>query len=373
MAEKKSLPFILHVDDQPDTLRAWQEQAKRTKKVRLEVKHPQDVLDEDVLNATVILVDVKLDQWQERDSVKVIGLKPTNGLALLTILQERALELTPDQPRAFALYTGALDEVARGLVPRPHIIARAHNLEWVFDKNDGDDRARLDQLAQLAGAVLALPNPWPQESPEGARKALSKWLSLPTDDTGYDWLWQSVLECRPPLHEFAWHTHGIGVLRWMLHKILPYPCFLLDDAHLAARLRVQPVSLQHELETNRKLAKLLKPALYSGQLSGLLGRRWWRSVVESIVFNLNPLEPGNLELLHGRLKAAAPNLALFEGSFAFPVLDAQYRLKSVLAGEGDVIEVVPDDWPPFANTAWALRSDVASEPKLQAIVVPGEL
>jgi hypothetical protein len=358
-------PLILHIDDEPNDLRVWQDAVNAVGTVRLEVRHPTDVSTEDLAAARVVLVDVRLDTWQERDELKALSLKPANGLALLAVLQEHAYSASKDTARAFALYTAVVKEIARGLIPRHHIIARAHNLEWVFDKTDTSD-SRVARVVELAIAVRALPSPWPGESLASAGKALRDWLALPNAVTWADSAWRSVLGCRPPLHEFAEHTHGIGVLRWMLHRILPYPCFLLDDAHMAARLRVQTASLRQALQG--PLQDVFQPALYGGQLSGFLGRRWWRSAIDAIVFDLAKDDPADLSLLHKRLRDRAPALETFDGPQAFAVLDADYQIKDELAGADDVVEIVPDDWPPFADSAWALRSDVDSNPDLKAIV-----
>jgi len=33
------------------------------------------------------------------------------------------------------------------------------------------------------------------------------------------------------------------------------------------------------------------------------------------------------------------------------------------------VEVLPDDWPPFADSAWALKEDLDAAPDLKAIAV----
>jgi hypothetical protein len=53
-------------------------------------------------------------------------------------------------------------------------------------------------------------------------------------------------------------------------------------------------------------------------------------------------------------------------------MDGQFRLKDWLATQEEVIEIIPDDWPPFADEAWALRSDLADSPELKAIAAEDE-
>jgi hypothetical protein len=359
-------PFVLHVDDVPDDLRTWEREVNATGRVVLGVHHPNDVTSDHLQRATVVLVDFKMDKWPERDAAVPIGLRPVNGLALLTVLQEAAYDLDKTTPRAFALFTAEMRAVARGLVPQPHIIARANNLEWVFDKKSAN-LMRATCVAELATAVLALPKPWPGDSSDTAGSALAGWLALPCNATWRTAAWEQILRCRPPIHEVAEHTHGIGVLRWALHRILPYPTFLIDDAHLASRLRVDLGSLREEISASPELAELIAPARYEGGLGNFAGRRWWRAAIESMIFDLASSDPASMQKLHAELQQRARSLKVIDAEAVFPVINEDYDVKDQLANASDVVEVVPDDWPPFADSAWALRSDIEAEPALEAI------
>lgn len=372
MADQGTRPFVLHVDDKPDDLRLWEEQVDEAKAIELAVHHPEAVTEEELCRASLVLVDLKLEDWRAREDAGSLALQPVNGLALLAILQEKALELAPEKPRAFALYTAVIQDVARGLPHQPHILSRAHNLEWIFEKNGGHgnrlaDRAR--KVAALAAAVHVLPTPWPADSPEEAAIALSEWLGLPSDVPWHDAAWRGIRLCHPPLHEFAQHTHGIGILQWTLHRILPYPTFLLDEEHLAARLRVTLESLRSSLDS---LRGLFSEAEYHGQLCSFLGFRWWRAGIEAKLFELTADAPGDLEALREALKEKVPILESVRQSRLFPVLDKEFRLKDRLATQDEVVEIVPDDWPPFADEAWALRVDLEDSPRLKAIAVDEE-
>jgi len=320
------------------------------------------------------LVDFKLERWPERDNTKPLALKPANGLALLAVLQEAAFEIEPATARAFALYTAVIQDVARELAHQPHIVARAHNLEWVFEKNGPRTNglvARAAQVAELAGAVSALPSKWPGDASGSAANALRTWLNLPTNVAWHDAAWRAVRRCRPPLHEFAEHTQGVGVLRWALHRVLPYPTFVLDEAHLAARLRASLDSLRSALDST-EFRNLFSAAEYQGQLRTFAGRRWWRAGIEAAIFDLAPDNPGDLGALHTALGERIPALKLEPELRLFPVLDRQFRVQDRLASQAEVVEVQPDDWPPFADEAWALRADLADSPELKAVVVDEE-
>ena len=362
-------PFVLHVDDEPDDLRAWQTEVQSQSRVDLEICHPDEVTAESLRRASLVLVDFKIERWAGRDNVPSMALKPPNGIALLSVLQEAAHELDSEIPRAFALFTAVMTEVARGLVPQSHIVARAHNLEWVFDKTASDIGMRARQVAELAESVCLLPRHWPGDSQEEASEALKKWLSLPLDATWGEAAWDDVLRCHPPMHAFAEHTHGIGVLRWALHRVWPYPTFLLDDAHVAARMRLDLQSFRTQFEKDVHLRSLLTPVQYCGPLKTMVGMRWWRAGIESLIFNLAQDDPASVRALHEQLNYIAPDLRMCESGMEFPVLDENFNTKDTLGTADQVIEVVPDDWPPFADTAWALKVDRDLHADLAAIAV----
>ncbi|MDC0721659.1 hypothetical protein [Nannocystis bainbridge] len=361
---------ILYVDDDPDAFGGWRNEVMADGRASLTIAHPDDVTRDHLERASVVLVDFKLEHWPNRDNLEQLSLKPVNGLSLLTILQEHLHESKVTSPCAFALHTGAFHIVARSLPPQPHIVARAHNLEWIFDKSTPGPR-RAAQVVQLAAAVQALPVIWPQDSAPAASDALRQWLGLNESAPWSHSAWGDVVRCRPPIHEFAEHTNGVGVLRWMLHRILPYPCFLIDDIHLAARLRITVESLRTELDPGGSLYDFLRTAEYQGQLKTFLGRRWWRSGIELLLFQLTKESPGDLSFLRIKLAARYPNLVPTEALHVYPVLDDQFRSREILAAADEVVEIVPDDWPPFADSAWALASDLEDYPQLKAIGVSG--
>ncbi len=363
-------PFVLHVDDEPELLGSWTNEVTSQGQIDIEVCHPQDLTEAILNRASLVLVDYRIENWPERANAPALALRPPNGLAVLATLQERAQELDPNRARAYALYTTFIDDVARELVRQPHIVARAHNLEWIFEKKGTHssilERAR--RVAELAGAVESLPKTWPGDASASARSALHSWLALPENASWSDAAALGISRCRPPIHEFADHTHGIGVIRWALHKILPYPTFLLDEAHLAARLRVTLKSLRAVADAPDFTA-FFGSALYTGQLSTFSGRRWWRAGVENAVFEATADSPGDLSVLHAALTDRIRGIEVSHAQRLFPVLSAQFETGDQLATEDAVVEVRPDDWPAFADEAWALRADLEDAPGLKAVAV----
>ncbi|MBY8853834.1 hypothetical protein K7G98_38645, partial [Saccharothrix sp. MB29] len=83
-------------------------------------------------------------------------------------------------------------------------------------------------MAGLAKAVADLPDSWTGDS----LAVMATWLKLPDSEWRDDALWQ-IEQCRPPRHAVAERTAGTAWLKWFLHRILPYPTFLLNEAQVA--------------------------------------------------------------------------------------------------------------------------------------------
>lgn len=123
-----SIPFVLHVDDEPESLDLWRDEITSQGIVDIEICHPQEIIETSLKKASLVLVDFKIETWSERSNAPALALRPPNGLAVLATLQERAQELDDEEnvkrSRAYSLYTAVIQDVARELVHQPHIVAR---------------------------------------------------------------------------------------------------------------------------------------------------------------------------------------------------------------------------------------------------------
>ena len=139
-----------------------------------------------------------------------------------------------------ALYTGQARDIS-GSLPievRGHALARLHDVEWVFEKQDADAASAIISLAQ---GVERLPGTWPTD-PEEALAELRGLLNLGSEAYA-EAAWDDVLTCHPPVHELSEASHTLALLRWLAHRILPYPTFLIDEFHLATALYLDPQTL----------------------------------------------------------------------------------------------------------------------------------
>ena len=365
-------PRVLVIDDKSDDERVRVGELDR--QVDASVQHPQDVTEYDLQSADLVLVDYILDDWPERDNASSIALKPLNGLALAAVLREQAHKgATARQPTAFALRSAHLDELPGDLPPqeREHAFARAHDLEWVFPKDQASWGVPVvQQIVSLAHAVQRLPLEWPQDSSERTWGIVQKLLALPPEEPWMARAEEDVEACHPPLHGLSRASHGLAFLRWLLHVVLPYPCFLWDAHHLAARLRVTYESLSSALSEDNDLTRLLEPFRYEGILSDFLGPRWWRSGAEAFVWQLTDGDPFDVRGIPSVL-ASKTSVELRSTEYVQPVVcvDHNHVPLPTLSRIEDAVRIQPDDWPPYADQAWTTIELANQDPSLGALVI----
>ena len=362
-----SNPTALIVDDQADVERGKFPLSQSS--LNLLIRHPDEVTKNDLESADVVVVDFLLDEpWQDRDNLPSISLKPLNGLALLAVLKSHE-RLIDGSATAFALRSAHLGELTDPFTPdtRLHLIARQNGLEWVLNKN-ADITDQMQQIVQLAKATEALPPSWPKDNPQGTMELVQKWLGLP-DERWRELAWQDIEDCHPPIHELDQRKHGLRLVRWMSQQILPYPCFLSDEARLATRLGVTLNSL---LEARTQgLDAVLAPARYTGALCEFDGKtRWWKSGLESVLWDITDGRSFDLEVTINELNQRSDN-QLKRLTLRQPVLclDRDFRFASEPCELEAAIRIQPDDWPVFAEQAWAALADASDEPRLAATVI----
>lgn len=363
-------PTVLIIDDHADAERAKFITSKST--VAFEFRHPEDITSNDLENANVVVVDFKLDDdWQKRDSLNEIALKPMNGLALIAVLQshERQLE---GSPTAFVLRSAHLTELMPDFVAdsRLHVIARQFGLDWVLTKNEDIGR-QAAQILSLADATNSLPEDWPSDNPKELIRLLQNWLSLP-DAPWRELAWQDIEDCHPPIHELTRRKHGLRLVRWMTQSILPYPCFLLTIDRLATRLRVTRKSLDQGI--NNGLKKAFESAAYVGSFALFDGKkRWWRSGLESVLWELTDGRSFDSDRTRQLLNEHC-NGALEVCPHRQPVLclDREFLFLGEASELADAVRIQPDDWPVYADQAWALVADANNEPRLAAATIAAD-
>lgn len=362
---------LLIIDDQADVERG--KLSSLNPQVAYRVRYPWDVTEDDLSFANVVVVDFRLDEtWVARDEQEQIALKPMNGLALASVLRshERAID---GCPTAFLLRSAHLEDLSPEFPPdsRLHVIARQNNLEWVFSKLGPVDEQML-QIICLAEAVETLPENWPHGDANALKDLLKKWLGVPSDESWTDLAWQDIEHCHPPVHELTNRKHGMRLVRWILHQVLPYPCFLLTSKRLAVRLKVTHESLQDALRQG--LTEQLTTSRYCGALQEFDGEvRWWGRGIESILWDLTEGQS-----FDSRITLAALNRHCGDQLQPLPMchpvlcLDKEYRFRKEPCELVHAVRVQPDDWPAFAEQAWAALADANADERLSSIVVASD-
>ena len=316
-------------------------------------------------------MDYRLDDWEERDH-QTVAFDVRTGMALAAVLREIADGETPGRLTAIALHTGHLGD-ASGRIRRPHsshVVARLNNLEWVFEKSDNrPDPGLYRPVGQLAHAVQRLQGDWPADS--SASEARTRELLNANEDA--EWsarAWREVRECQPPVYELGGGPHGVLFLRWLLHQVLPYPCFLWSVEWVAARLRIPVEDLVRLIASDCDLARDLERLKYTGILDGFLGDRWWRTAIEDYVWELGGESAGGPSEFEDRVREkAGEDLELVKPRDPVVCLDRDFQPRGV-ASPQHAVRVRPDYWPPFADSAWMTVEAVSGDPELRAMVEP---
>lgn len=360
---------ILVVDDEDRTVEA-DRSLLRLQNVDVTEVHPNDLKQAHLLNADLVLVDYKLDSWRARDAPNMpISLQPRSGVSLATVLREHIGSLDEDRPIAVALRTAHLDEMQGPRLSAEvshHVIASLHGLEWVFEKSDP---SRLDQMSILARAAHRIPNSWPIDD-HSAMELVERLLAMDADHPSYLHCLRNVIECQVPLGAFPSNGGGNRFMRWLLHQILPYPTFLLDEHWVAARLSIPVDELQQVIDDGQsRLAQDLESIKYAGVLAGFLGTRWWHGKLAAYVWELLEEVGDNSLRLREELSRRADKQLSNTVPDSVVVLDPRtLRPEHTLASASEVVRIRPEYWPNFASPGWMQIETIKDHPALLALV-----
>lgn len=369
---------ILIIDDQTDEHTSIRVYLEELDNIEVNVLHPQEVAAEDLLKAQLVLVDYQLEVWPDRDKLSTISLQPSDGLALASVLRRHLHDREQASPTAFALYTGKIEKLAHPFPPdyREHALASINNLEWVFQKAKPDTQTSVaKQIIELANAVSVLPQSWSSGSEGQPMRQLAELLNIRLDHAEDEPLLADVEACLPPIHELSQWSHGLAVLRWLLQRILPFPCFLSDTFRLAARFRIDHDALSEALGEGKPLRKKLDSCAYSGILANFLGTRWWRSKIEAFLWDVTEGNSADIKAVQGAIREAAQVELPPSTPIDHPVVcvNTHYQPLKTFYRMEESVRIRPDDWPTYADQAWTTIELAKSEPKLRALVIREDL
>jgi len=367
---------ILFVDDDSDSPQARLRELFEGTSARVDILHPEDVLDENLAISDVIIVDYFLTDWDERDEVESAARSPRDGLAVVASLRSRLLPKLgqrsstrfPDRAVAFALWSSNLAEATFGLPSYvlPQVFSRENNLEWAFNRSDILAPEGVAKILALADATVRLATIWEPEDSRQPADQLRKSLAL-AETRWSDEAWNDVLNCRPPLNELGERTKGMAVARWLLHRVLPYPTFLMDECELRIRLRAQSLG-----NDGSPLREALYASRYQGVMESFAGTRWWRAAVEDWLYEATEGDSSNPEALEALSESIGYEFAK-DWRRPVAVIDHDLRRSDLVQELDDVLRVRPDDWPVYADPAYALVSEIHASDELRRITDPLDL
>lgn len=363
------VPRILFIDDDSGKVRPIATELATAGIARARVLVPGEITERDLDWADLLLVDFELADWPGRDNAPELALKPRDGLALAAVLRRHTDAKDRRPPTAIAIFTG---EYSRLLEPLGgavghHVAARLSGLEWAFEKSEPDFRRR---VISLASAVQALPNEW-GKAEGGAWKQIYKLLGWRSNTISRAVL-DDIRECRPPVSVLSNWNHGLILLRWLLHRVLPYPTCVYSNAYLAARLGLDAESLENIVSDPRaRLGRWLRTARYRGVLSDFCGPRWWRAEVERIIWKATQGSVSDPMALQKVLRREGGTRIQFLPNPRQHVVCVDQLLQPVSGSRplDECVRIQPDDWPPFAAAAWVGREAVSADAALGALVL----
>jgi len=326
---------------------------------------PEQIETPELCAADLVLLDLDLG-WDIAEP-DLVPLRPPDGLALAAILRrQRCLSEASASPTAMALLTGKIDQLVAPFPPqrRRHLAARHYNLEWVFWKADEN---RATAIASLAKAIHSIPADWARgiRSVENVVGALGIEGAADVNEC-----WASVESCHAPLYEFTQWSHGVAFVRWMLHQILPHPCFLWDSFRVAARLRIEHRYFEQIMGRSESLRQRLAPREYLGMLSDFAGSRWWRHRIEAFAWEITDGDPQNPSALRTALSTII-NEDIVPSTVPDPIVclgDSYLPLEETYSIE-QAVRIQLDDWPAYADSAWMPIELIRGHSHLRSLVV----
>ncbi len=317
----------------------------------LEQVHPNEVSVQQLFKSDLVLIDYKINDWTAHLDCDVEIIIPADGLTLAHNIR-RILAALPDKtPPAVALITNEYASAANPLprTTQPYTLARLNGIEWVFRKEE-QLGAQVESLARACSPKLY--SVLEGATTEERLEMLTSYLGIESESDKDD-LVEDVAFCAPPIHDLLRWGDGISVLRWLLHRILPYPTMLVADTYIATRAQCNLAQLRAGLKANDN--PTFRSAAYLGPGAALFSDRFWRSKLERLFSDHCP---------DGSTKAIRRFLADTLDIDLDPCEEQSVELTSLERGYGydigplrDCTGAQIDDWPPYASSPWVLNND----------------
>ena len=364
-------PSVLFVDDEPDGPPRSMSHELSDRGVSSLVLTPGEVTLDHIDDADLVLVDYQIENWSARDQAPELGLRPPDGLALAAIFRQSIQYRKDARPTGFALMTAQMSLLASPWprsTNREHLLANMNSLEWVFEKTD---ELVVEKVVSLAKTIADIPDQWS----DSGLDSLMALMRVAEDHPQREQILDDVLRCSPPIHDLRHWSHGIALVRWMLQRVLPYPCFLLDPHRLCARLGVDLERFSKHLDEDTDFRRKFASCEYKGMLHGFKHPLWWKAMVESLLWEETNKKSYDALALNQFVKSVIGQDPPQSKWKEDPIVcyDADYLPQDTFVSFDRAVRLRPDNWPSYAEPCWALIDQVNDKPELRAIVDPEDI
>jgi hypothetical protein len=146
-------------------------------------------------------------------------------------------------------------------------------------------------------------------------------------------------------------------LRWLAHRALPYPTFVLSPLRAATILGVTAESFKTVVAAGEgEFAAAITAATYRGQLADLAPGRLWRAGVAELAEEVaGPVYADDAAAIGQALARQVAGLEPLDAELPVVCIDDDYAETDDVADESDCVRLSPDGWPAFADQAWVSR------------------
>jgi hypothetical protein len=372
--------LVLAIDDAEEDLKPLIPDEFETIVIHPDDEKLSDKLAEHIDRASLVLLDQKFN-----DDPQPLSIKAADGASFVAHLRSWSrlegkalppLVLLTNQDDAFkneVPSVGAALPLGGTFVGREFRIAPALDVEWVQHKPQNDTS---DRIRELVSAFAAAKH---AAGTDGVSlDELKDLLGLPEDKLWTEQAKEELRNARPPVSQ----KENPGpepcgppqIIRWLCHRALPFPGMFLSDLYAAWTLGLS-------LEAFKDLAavatdssgtdwlKDLDDAEYYGPLSEFIGRRWWKSGIDYLAWQLDT-ETDKKKERKVAWGALAPGFEI--GDLRSPSTHVVVWTPDLIENEILAIDAAaqlhPPGWPAEALEPWISKTDLDSDAVLKAMI-----
>jgi hypothetical protein len=364
---------ILYVDDEVEDLLLQARQAREQQRfVQLtpdDVQKDQSRARDVASKSNLWLFDFFNDDEKRRTPDLSQTATAANGVSLL---QQFRLVVGDARPPSMVISNHLEEAVGPELnLSRRHVAAEELGVDWIAPKSG---RVLREATAIADGFdILTRSSAQLAEDPRAYSANLATViLSLPADASWRNTAIRDVNHHRPP----AWNKHSIRrsareVISWLVRHVLPYPTFVINERHIAARLGISLDCVRAAIDAKTKLREALSSCRYRGVLSDFAGRRWWSAGVDALGMNI----PTRAEDREAFLTAWVHPIPLTILEFDDPVVvsDADLVEQDELADASACVRAADEHFPPEVPHAWVRLESARRDAILLSKVLSDDL